>query len=254
MRVISVVGARPQFVKLAPVAKAARSAGIDHATVHTGQHYDHGMSQVFFEELGIGEPEWNLEVGSGSHGVQTGAMLAKLRRTVRPRAARLGPRLRRHQLHARRDAGCGKAASASRASRSGTPLVQPGHARRTQPSPHRSRCGPAPRSHRHRGRPSRRRGTCRPHPGGRRRDGRRPARRRPAPRRRPTPGRSTPDLALCPRDDPPGREHRRSDPPRLGHRRTCVHRCPRGSPPSPAAPRPLRGSRHLPGGREPQSD
>lgn len=78
MRVISVVGARPQFVKLAPVAKAARSAGIDHATVHTGQHYDHGMSQVFFEELGIGEPEWNLEVGSGSHGVQTGAMLAKL--------------------------------------------------------------------------------------------------------------------------------------------------------------------------------
>ena len=78
MRVISVVGARPQFVKLAPVAKAARSAGIDHATVHSGQHYDHGMSQVLFEELGIGEPEWNLEVGSGSHGVQTGAMLAKL--------------------------------------------------------------------------------------------------------------------------------------------------------------------------------
>lgn len=78
MRVISVVGARPQFVKLAPVVKAARSAGIDHATVHTGQHYDHGMSQVFFEELGIGEPEWNLEVGSRSHGAQTGAMLAKL--------------------------------------------------------------------------------------------------------------------------------------------------------------------------------
>ncbi|MEK9999729.1 MAG: UDP-N-acetylglucosamine 2-epimerase, partial [Acidimicrobiaceae bacterium] len=78
MRVISVVGARPQFVKLAPIVKAAQRAGIDHATVHTGQHYDDAMSGVFFDELGIGAPEWNLEVGSGSHGAQTGAMLAKL--------------------------------------------------------------------------------------------------------------------------------------------------------------------------------
>lgn len=78
MRVISVVGARPQFVKLAPIVKAAKQAGVDHATVHTGQHYDDAMSGVFFDELGIGEPEWNLEVGSASHGAQTGAMLAKL--------------------------------------------------------------------------------------------------------------------------------------------------------------------------------
>lgn len=78
MRVLSVVGARPQFVKLAPVVKAAAATGIEHETVHTGQHYDHGMSGVFFDELGIGEPEWNLEVGSGSHGAQTGAMLDRL--------------------------------------------------------------------------------------------------------------------------------------------------------------------------------
>ena len=78
MRVISVVGARPQFVKLAPVVAAAQRAGVEHATVHTGQHYDDAMSGVFFDELGIGAPEWNLAVGSGSHGAQTGAMLAKL--------------------------------------------------------------------------------------------------------------------------------------------------------------------------------
>jgi len=77
-KVLSVVGARPQFVKLAPIAEAFRRAGFAHATVHTGQHYDHDMSAVFFDELGIEEPEWNLGVGSGSHGSQTGAMLSAL--------------------------------------------------------------------------------------------------------------------------------------------------------------------------------
>lgn len=78
MKVLSVVGARPQFVKLAPIVRAFRDAEINHSTVHTGQHYDHEMSEVFFEELGIGQPEWNLGVGSGSHGSQTGAMLSLL--------------------------------------------------------------------------------------------------------------------------------------------------------------------------------
>ena len=77
-KILSVVGARPQFVKLAPIAEAFRDTGVVHSTVHTGQHYDHEMSAVFFEELGIGEPEWNLGVGSGSHGSQTGAMLSSL--------------------------------------------------------------------------------------------------------------------------------------------------------------------------------
>ena len=78
MRVVSVVGARPQFVKLAPVSRAFGEAGITHETIHTGQHYDHGMSEVFFEELQIEAPRWNLGVGSGSHGAQTGAMLTSL--------------------------------------------------------------------------------------------------------------------------------------------------------------------------------
>ncbi|MDQ2698509.1 MAG: UDP-N-acetylglucosamine 2-epimerase, partial [Actinomycetota bacterium] len=78
MKVVSVVGARPQFVKLAPIAKAARAAGIEHVIVHTGQHYDPMLSDVFFADLGIPAPGVHLGVGSGSHGVQTGAMLSAL--------------------------------------------------------------------------------------------------------------------------------------------------------------------------------
>lgn len=78
MKIVSVVGARPQFVKLAPIHKAAKAAGVEHVIVHTGQHYDPMLSDVFFEDLGIGAPDVHLGVGSGSHGVQTGAMLAAL--------------------------------------------------------------------------------------------------------------------------------------------------------------------------------
>ncbi len=75
MRVLSVVGARPQFVKLAPVAAAMAGAGVAHTIVHTGQHYDPEMSDVFFRDLGIPDADIHLGVGSGSHGVQTAKML-----------------------------------------------------------------------------------------------------------------------------------------------------------------------------------
>lgn len=78
MKLLSVVGARPQFVKLAPIARAAEAAGVEHVIVHTGQHYDPLLSDVFFEDLNIPLPDVHLGVGSGSHGVQTGAILGAL--------------------------------------------------------------------------------------------------------------------------------------------------------------------------------
>jgi UDP-N-acetylglucosamine 2-epimerase (non-hydrolysing) len=77
MRVVSVVGARPQFVKLAPISKALAGRA-DHVVIHTGQHYDDAMSGSFFRELGIAPPDDNLAVGSGKHGAQTAAMLEGL--------------------------------------------------------------------------------------------------------------------------------------------------------------------------------
>lgn len=78
VKLLSVVGARPQFVKLAPIARAAQEAGVEHVIVHTGQHYDPMLSDVFFRDLGIPDPDVHLGVGSGSHGVQTGAILGAL--------------------------------------------------------------------------------------------------------------------------------------------------------------------------------
>jgi UDP-GlcNAc3NAcA epimerase len=78
MRVLTVVGARPQFIKAAPVSAALKRLGVEEIIVHTGQHYDLSMSQVFFDELKLKSPDINLNIGSGSHGIQTGAMLAAL--------------------------------------------------------------------------------------------------------------------------------------------------------------------------------
>ncbi len=78
MKILTVVGARPQFIKAYPVCKALQQAGHDEFIIHTGQHYDHQMSRVFFEEMGIPKPDANLGIGSGSHGKQTGEMLAHI--------------------------------------------------------------------------------------------------------------------------------------------------------------------------------
>jgi len=75
-RIVTVVGARPQFVKAAVVSRALRATpGFSEVLIHTGQHYDAGMSDVFFKELSIPAPDHHLGIGSGPHGAQTGKML-----------------------------------------------------------------------------------------------------------------------------------------------------------------------------------
>jgi UDP-GlcNAc3NAcA epimerase len=77
MKIITVVGARPQFIKAAAVSNKLRKEH-EEVLIHTGQHYDKNMSDIFFDELEIPKPEYNISVGSGNHGFQTGSMLIKL--------------------------------------------------------------------------------------------------------------------------------------------------------------------------------
>ena len=87
--IVCVVGARPNFMKMAPILDALRAnAGIRPFLVHTGQHYDEEMSRVFFDELGLPEPDQNLEIGSGTHGRQTGEIMSGFDELLGGRSAR----------------------------------------------------------------------------------------------------------------------------------------------------------------------
>ena len=82
MKIVSIVGARPQFIKASSVSKALRQTEHQEFMIHTGQHYDYEMSRVFFNEMELPEPDVNLEVGSGSHGKQTGEMLMRIEKIL----------------------------------------------------------------------------------------------------------------------------------------------------------------------------
>ncbi|MDD5022724.1 MAG: UDP-N-acetylglucosamine 2-epimerase (non-hydrolyzing) [Candidatus ainarchaeum sp.] len=77
MKIATIIGARPQFIKAAELSKGLRKE-FEEIIIHTGQHYDYELDKVFFEELGVPEPKYNLGVGSGNHGKQTGKMLEKI--------------------------------------------------------------------------------------------------------------------------------------------------------------------------------
>ena len=79
MKVISIVGARPQFIKLLPIIRELEKFNkFENIILHTGQHYDNNLSEVFFDELGIPNPDYNLSIGSGTHATQTGKMMVAI--------------------------------------------------------------------------------------------------------------------------------------------------------------------------------
>jgi UDP-N-acetylglucosamine 2-epimerase len=87
---VSVVGARPQFVKLAPVCRAIElhntkldDSPIEHRIIHTGQHYDRDVAELLFEQMAIPQPDWNLAVGSSSHGAQLARMIQRMEPLLR---------------------------------------------------------------------------------------------------------------------------------------------------------------------------
>jgi UDP-N-acetylglucosamine 2-epimerase len=82
VRILSVVGNRPQFIKSGPVSIALKERGMEEVVLHTGQHYDPELSQVFFDELGLDPPAYRLEAGSGTHAEQTARMLPGIERAV----------------------------------------------------------------------------------------------------------------------------------------------------------------------------
>ncbi len=83
MKIVSIVGARPQFVKAAVIGKALdKFSEVEEIVIHTGQHYDENMSKIFFDELQIKKPDYNLGVGSGSHAEQTGKMLIEIEKVL----------------------------------------------------------------------------------------------------------------------------------------------------------------------------
>ena len=83
MKIVTVIGARPQFIKAATISRVIRSLpNVEEVIIHTGQHFDANMSDVFFEEMDIPKPDYNLEISSLTHGAMTGRMLEKIEQVL----------------------------------------------------------------------------------------------------------------------------------------------------------------------------
>jgi nucleoside-diphosphate-sugar epimerase len=82
MKVSIVLGTRPEIIKMAPVVRQLEKKGLDFFILHTGQHYSYNMDKVFFEQLRLPQPKYNLEVGSGTHAEETGKMLVGMEKVI----------------------------------------------------------------------------------------------------------------------------------------------------------------------------
>lgn len=82
MKVMTIVGIRPDFIRMSLIIKMLNEADVDHILVHTGQHYTHSVDKIFFEQLDIREPDMNLKIGSGSYAEQTAKLLVETERAV----------------------------------------------------------------------------------------------------------------------------------------------------------------------------
>lgn len=78
MKIAFVIGTRPEIIKMSPLIDEVKHRGINYILVHTGQHYDHEMSQQFFTDLELEKPHYNIGVGSGAHGEQTSMMISRI--------------------------------------------------------------------------------------------------------------------------------------------------------------------------------
>jgi len=83
--ILIVIGTRPEIIKMSPVIRECSRQGLEYSVVHTGQHYSYSMDRIFFEQLDLSFPEYNLDVGSGTHGAQTAAILTGIERILLPR-------------------------------------------------------------------------------------------------------------------------------------------------------------------------
>jgi hypothetical protein len=136
MRIVNIVGARPNFVKIAPLIRAmTRRPAFVPTLIHTGQHYDQSMSEQFFQDLEIRPPDFNLEVGSGSHALQTAQVMQPPGSDPRRSASRSGAGGGRREL----DRGSGhhgrEAGHHGRSRGSRTEELRPLDARRDQSDP-----------------------------------------------------------------------------------------------------------------------
>lgn len=136
MNFFHVIGARPNFMKAAPVYIACRQRGLSQIIVHTGQHYDYEMSGVFFEQLGLPPPDLNLQVGSASHAQQTAQVDDAAGTDSTPRASGLGDRLWRCEFDACGGARLRENCPTARACGSRAACVRSHDARRSQSHAH----------------------------------------------------------------------------------------------------------------------